>query len=39
MWDSIWGGCQPQPWWNCIISIPQMTKIPKSVANLAGGKV
>ncbi len=34
MWDTVWGGCQPQPWWNRIVSTPQMTKISKIFGQL-----
>ena len=36
MYEVVWGGYQPLPWDNDIIPTPQVTRIPKSGANLVG---
>ena len=36
MWESVWGGYQPQTWCNGIISTPQVTQKSKSEANFVG---
>ncbi len=36
IWETLWGGCQPQPSCNGIIFTPQVTQIPKYGATFAG---
>ncbi len=34
MWEAVWGGYQPQPWYNGIISTPQVTQNSRIEGNL-----